>query len=116
MVQNFQINLVKVIFVQIISNVTKCSPKLILKLILKLFNLIVEGSEHLYYVCLSVCLSVCVSVCLSVCLSVCVSACLSHLRSAGCAERTKIKKNTFGLTPYVLSVRFQFLFEGKIFC
>ena len=57
---------------------------------LKSFDLLLEGPEHLYFVCLSVRPSVCLCVCVSVCLSIC----LSHLRSAVSAERTSNKKSS----------------------
>ena len=83
---------------------TASSSSVISNVVLKLFDLLLEGPEHLNYVRPSVRPSVCLSVCLSFvrlqreinntrqCLSVCLSVCLSHLRSAGTAERTSIKK------------------------
>ena len=60
--------------------------------------LILEGTEPLYYICMSVCMSVFMSVCMSICLSgwlsvylyVCLSVCLSICLSVTPDEQQKL--------------------------
>ena len=95
---------------------TAYSSSVISNVVLKLFDLLLEGPEHLYYVCVCVCPSVCLSACLSVCLSirpfvrlsVCVSLCLSVYLSVTPAVNSPRSRRPKNKPEDTVQVRLQY--------